>query len=356
METEKKKKLKRTKTIPVLIEALIKIVREIPFNEEFPVVKDEYLNFELRSVDDIYSIEALDLRDLLQEFLGSLSKDLLEHIWGKNSIPEWSAYEEIKYLSSNTLTLTGQTERAAAEFIEYRLLWNQFKILTQIVDKILENKDSLSEKEIEQMLNQLPIEPKYKFNKRDGTILISFDQFTHAINNTDITLIRECKWCHKIFYAVRSDQKCCSSVNDNKPLLNNEKSYGCKYFYNLKNFGIRKKQKNREERLNKLKEKYKDKEVWGMNGTLVYTDSKSNLSKTKKLSEEQNETPLEITEILLENSETETTYKFFIIELNSKRKGFIEFKYNSRLNDTLKGVFRLKNKKSSANRSRQRAF
>lgn len=323
-----KVKNKRTTLAPPPLELMIETIRLIPLDKGLPIIKDDFLKFELKSIDNVYAIDTLDLRDLLWKSLANLQKEFLEYIWGKDSIPEWSASEEITFLGANLLEISAQTESAAINYLEFQHLWNQFKTLTEIVDEILTKKDSLSKIQIESRLNKIPIEPKFTYYK-DRTVTVSFDVFTQAINKVDITYIRECKYCHRVFWAGRKDQfRCPPPEGEKKPSK-------CKNSYNVGKKSLDRKLQLRETRLCELNNKYKGKKVWAANATLIYADSKANLPKTKEL----NMDSLNITEILLNNSDTKTTFRFNIFDPISKRKGFIEFNYNSRLNDKLNYVF-----------------
>ncbi len=332
MVNEKKlKKNNRTTPVPELLKPLIETVRMWSLDEDLPEVEDSFINFKLETMDDIYSNDALDLRDLLQESLGFLPTDLLEYIWGKDSIPESTAHEEIEYLGTDVLTLTVQTERAAANYVKFQHLWNQFKFVTRSVEEILSNKNSLSKDQIESMFNGLPIEPRFKF-KKDETVSISFDQFTQAINGVRITFIRECKWCHKVFWAGRNDQNCCSSNNsDGKPSL-------CKISYNVSKSKLGRKKTDRRLKLREIKKKYESKEVWAYDETLTYTDSKSNQSKSTQL----NDTSLKIIDIKFKDSVESNILKIDAYKLSTKREGVIELKYNNKLDHNLDRIFRIK--------------
>lgn len=363
---------KRTTDIPPILQPLINRVKTFPLNKELPKVKDDAYNFELKAIEQIESLSFFDLRRILQESLESLAEehnDLLEHIWGKGLIPKLKVVEEIEILcsvftdsfedaerymriwadimpdeelnsiSNDILIFKKNTRQAAIRYLEFRQLWNQFKILTQVVDKILKEGNSVNENEINIMLNEIPVASRFKYHKVSKRVSYTSDQFPEIIRDCDFTKIRECKWCQKVFWAGRNDQNVCSSSEqENKTSQNDQNFYDCGYFYNLKNFHIRKKLKKKEEWLEKLQEEYKNKKVWAWGIKFNYNDSKPTLPNEKEL----NGIPIKITDILINNLQAKTTYKFIATELNSKRNGFIEFKYNSRLKDNLDRVFELK--------------
>jgi hypothetical protein len=340
----------RTTPVPPFLEPLIETGRLIPLNIniELPVIEDESLNFELRTYDDIYhnGIDILDLKRILEESIGWWSQDLInsypkkfqstikkdlknffEYIWGEDSIPDDPVFDE------NILFITIETERAAARFLDFRLLWNQIKILFNATNKILKAGKILSKIdkwEVEQILDRIPIQAKRKYNTQDGTVSTSVDEFTRALNKgVDIRLIRECKWCHKVFWAGRNDQNCCPS------LIKGKKS-PCANSYN--NFNSKK-----DKKLDLLKKVYKGKTALAHGVQITYNDLKQNQTqnsetpKTKVLN-----SAVKFKDILMNTSESGAIYKFEIFDMVSKKDGFVEFKYKNKLEDELKQLFKIK--------------
>lgn len=328
--------------MPPLLEPLIEKVREIPFNRKFPKVEEVGgQEFKLNSLEDIDSIDYRTIRETLIDSLESSPKNFLEHIWGKDLIPKMSVDEELELPNVDLPTLRKQTEEAAIRYIELKKLWNKFKQLTQLVDLILSMDEEKLEKlsvesftanryGIERELNQLVAKPQINFY-RDKTITITFDDFAKAIDRIDITRIRSCKWCHKAFWAGRKDQICCP------PNSENEKYSICKNYYNVYKLNKKKKIEKRREILDELRENYKDKEVWACDATFKFSKSKSNLPKAMKL----NLVPLKIIDVLC-NDDLETVYKFLALDKSSRKEGYIEFKYNSRLKNNIERIFSFK--------------
>lgn len=60
------------------------------------------------------------------------------------------------------------------------------------------------------LLSRIPVHASFSIGK-DGIAKVSLDSFAETINGVDVTRIRECKDCQRIFWAKRKDQSCCST-------------------------------------------------------------------------------------------------------------------------------------------------
>ncbi len=170
---QSEKKMKRTTPVPELLATLIKCVNKLPLEMKLPRVGwliGIYGEYELKTDEDIYSIDIKDLRATLQTCLQSLPKNFLEYIWD-GAIPEVSVEEEIELLNFDISSLKENTEQVALRYLRFRELRNQFLLLTKLADKVLyfgkekldgELQDSLVRAYIQFDIDQLQIQPKFE--------------------------------------------------------------------------------------------------------------------------------------------------------------------------------------------------
>jgi hypothetical protein len=226
---------------------------------------------------------------------------------------------------------------AADRYVDYYALDVNFRMLGGVKDKYLSEKKLTDSLQKTSNLLRRPTKIKgdifdsfwvseainYEIND-DGIIDFTVNAFFLAIKGVDITRIRNCKHCLKVFWAGRRDKVCCSDK--------------CKNSHNVHKSNIKKKETNRHLKIKKIREFYRGKEVWAYDEILTYTDSKSHLSKSDQL----NDTLLKIIDILFKDPAETNILEIVVYKPSTKRKGIIELKYNNKLDYNLDRIFRIK--------------
>lgn len=161
-----------------------------------------------------------EARCILEEALDDKPEGFRQYIWG-DDVPKVSPLVELHDPGFNILSVQKATEEAVIRFQEFYNLQGRLTSLIEAIEITGLAKGELGKlqslaiinKLLNRFFNKFPNSLKYEIDD-DKKMHVTLDEFSHAINGVDITYIRKCKnkKCEKIYWAKRSESKCCSAI------------------------------------------------------------------------------------------------------------------------------------------------
>jgi hypothetical protein len=355
MKTEQKRK---TRYIPNQLKELIDQVNLLPLKVVLPRPGNEMrfdyamadlcqsktkLSYEEAHFKCVFEIR-LKLWEIVCEF--PETRDLIWEGKAPNRSPENEIFED-----GFDSALHGiETHRAALRYTAYFELRENFKSLISIAETILLPKELAKniQKERKLRVPQTTIEgnfSNYFFQSnsidceisRNGKTKFSVNGLFQVINDIDdfdITLIRSCKKCRKVFYAGRKDQSCCPPVKG--------KSSTCKLSYNVGKNSFEGKVERRENKIKEWIKDFKGAELKIHNPTPFILNSSSQTDENLIL---KKNTKVTITNLDFDKSKEDLPFQFFIKIKKDKTSfitGLIEIKCNARTDNYIEKIFGIK--------------
>jgi hypothetical protein len=179
---------------------------------------DEDLD-ELRSPDESEKKWLHEMRYFLYHALYKMSAPFREFIWGDVSPERYNDAEE-EDPSYHFPTVWKGTVRAAIRYQQTRALIKQMDYLVDLTGRIAEsttNSQKLNwtqRQYISAKLGDLPESTIFTTTEK-GVLTVAASGILAAMDGKELGRLRRCKKCENIFWAKRSDSKCCSLTCNN---------------------------------------------------------------------------------------------------------------------------------------------